>query len=323
MSHPASRVRHLRWVLLVVGGALLALLVLKIGPRQMLDAWRHASKLPVLAASLLFAATIALRAVKWRLFLSNTNYPVGYRACLQAYCLNTFFANLTPARSGEMLAPVWLARHGVPTSTGVAVLIVDRTLDLLAVLTLFFLAAWNLSRLTPDDSAAYRTAGVVVSLLVGVALVLFVLALLRLSVAIDLAGRLPGRLGARLTAALTAFRDALVPFGHRRTLFANLGLTFAGWLMDMLSSFILVRAFLPGLTFLESATAAMFACLAAIFSFIPGGIGIGAASYTAILALLGYDPYLAGSAAVLWTIVAHAVRAGLAGVFYHQGNARR
>jgi uncharacterized protein (TIRG00374 family) len=307
--------RPLRWLLLAVGVALLVLLIFKIGPQRMLTAWAAAPKGPVMLAAALFTATMLLRVVKWQVLLRGTTTPTGYANCAQAYFLNAFLANLTPARSGEMLAPVWLARHRVPLATGAAVLIVDRTIDLLAVLALFFLAAWNLSRLAPSGAAEYRVAGVVVAALVGLALVAFIFALARLQFAARLAAKLPGRLGERLSSALTSLRTALIPFRNRNVLVAVGGITLAGWLLDMLATFTLVRAFLPQLTYLESATASMFACLAAILSFIPGGIGIGAAGYTGVLAVLGFDATLAGSAAVLWTIIAHAVRAALAAGF--------
>lgn len=322
MVETTSRSRSralLRWLLPVIGIALLGLLIAKIGPGKMLAAWRAAPPLPVVAGCLLYAVTVMLRAAKWRLFLRGTPHPVGYRACAQAYTTNAFFANLTPARTGEMLGPVWLSRHGVPLATGAAVVVVDRMIDLLIVLGLFFLAAWNLSRLAPDDSLAFRTAGVAVSVVVGVALVLFTLVLLRLDVAIGLLGRIRWRLAERVAGLLASFRRALTPFRNRRVLAGAGAITLLGWLLDMVSSYVIIRSFVPDLPFLHSATASMFACLAAIVSFIPGGIGIGAASYTAILVLLGYDASLVGSGAVLWTVLSHVVRGGLAGVNYRRG----
>ncbi|MDP8222151.1 MAG: lysylphosphatidylglycerol synthase transmembrane domain-containing protein [Candidatus Lernaella stagnicola] len=297
-----------------MGAGLLALLVVRIGPADMLRAWRVAPKGPLALAAAVFAAMISLRAVKWYVFLRGAARPASYLACLRAYSLNAFFANLTPARTGEMLAPVWLAKHDVPVATGFAVLIVDRVIDMLVVLAFFSLAAWNLARLAPAESEVYRTAGAFAGSFVGVGLAVLIVALWRLDVTMALVGRLPGRWPARLHKGLAAFRDALIPFGNRNTLAANSLLTVAGWLLDMTASFILVRTFLPGLGFLESATASMFACLASILSFVPGGIGIGAAGYTVILALLGYDVTLVGSAAVLWTVIAHGVRATMAGV---------
>jgi uncharacterized protein (TIRG00374 family) len=280
----------------------------------MWQAWRTADKTWFLPAVGLFAGGLFLRAWKWRVFLNAANHRLPYLACLRAYVLNAFLGNLTPARAGEALAPIWLSRHGVPPAASLAVVVVDRVLDLLAVLSLFAFAVWHVGRTAVVDSTAIRAAGQWAGLLVGLLLVVVIIALLRLDVVLAVLARIPGRLAARLRQTLASFQQAVTMLQRRRVLATNFALTLACWLTDLTTGFLVVRGFVPTLRYLDSGAGAVFATVAAILSFIPGGLGIGAAGYAAVMALFGYDLVAAGSGAVLMTLLTHAVRATMAAV---------
>lgn len=307
------------WPLFAVGLLLLAALIVKIGPTRMLAAWARADHLRVLAAVLVFTCAVFIRGFKWRVFLGVTPHPLRYIDALRAYVLNAFLANLTPGRAGELFAPVWLGRHGVPTATGYAVVVVDRTLDVIIVLLLFAAAVWNLGQQAPLAAANYQTAGMLFTVLLLAALAVLLFSLWRLDLAVSFLARFRNRLAVRLRTALESFRQALTHFRHRRVLAANFGLTLLTWIMDITTGYLLVGAFIPHLTWIDSGTAAMFATAAALVSFIPGGIGVGAVGYTAVIALLGYDADLAGAGAILMTCVVHLIRASLAGLLAYGG----
>lgn len=327
----AAKKKWIGWLLLALGFGLLLLLILKIGPRDMLDAWRAANK-PLLAAGFVtFALGLLLRGLKWKWFLGATPYPVAYRPCLRAYVLNAFLANLTPARSGELLAPLWLARRGVPTSAGYAVVVIDHTLDAVAVLSLFFLAVWNFNRIAPATLDTYhffgltadlRSLGVAFGILVGLILVIAIFALLRLDLAVDRLRRLPGQAAQKIAAALQSFRESLGVLGNRRVLILNLILTYGCWILDLCTSFIVVRSFIPSLSFTDSATASMFAGVIALASFIPGGIGVGAAGYTVVITIIGYHDFVdaAAAGAVIMTVLTHSTRAVMSGLLVRERN---
>jgi len=313
-TSPRPRRAKAYWLLLLVGLALLVLLIAHIGPQTMLAAWRRADKSLLAAAVALFCFGLLARAVKWRLFLRVATHEVSYLDALRAYVLNAFFANVTPGRSGELFAPVWLARHGVPAATGYAVVIVDHMLDAVIVLALFAAAVLNLNRIAPADSGALRAAGLIALVMVAAALVLVLFALLRLDLAIGFLSRFTGRLASRVRGALVLFREALVPFRHRGVLAVNFCISLLAWLTDLTTSYLVVRSVLPGLRWTDSATGSMFAVAAALASFVPGGLGVGAVGFTAVMALLGYDAAAAGSGAVLMTLLTQIVRASAAGL---------
>lgn len=310
-------------MLLLLGFALLALLIARIGPERLWLAWRQAAKPPIVAAALVFAGGIFVRALKWRIFLRATEHRVPYFACLRAYVLNAFLGNLTPARGGEMLAPIWLAEYRVPAATSLAIVVVDRLLDVVAILSLFCLAAWNLGRLVPAASAAYRHAGFAAAAIVTGALLALLIVLARLPWAVARLEKRPGRISARLTALLRSFQQALTPLRRRGVLAPNLCLTFASWMFDIATGYLVIRAFLPELGYLDSATATLFACVASIASFIPGGIGVGAIGYTMVITLLGYDEKAVASGAVVVTLLTQLTRAALAGLLYRRRGAAR
>jgi len=312
---PSSRRALARWLLLLLGFTLLGLLIYKIGPADMLAAWRQAHKANIAIAAAVFIFALVVRGIKWQLFLAVTPTPVSYIKATRAYVYNSFFANLTPGRSGEVFAPIWLSRHGVSTATSYAIVVIDRMLDMLVVLCLFALSVANLGRLAPTESAMYRTAGLTAGLLVLAGLTVLLFMLIRLDLAIAFLARFHGRLATRLRDALATFRDAVAQFGRRSLLAINLGITLITWLLDVTCNYLVVGSLMPELTWTDSVTASMFAIAAALASFIPGGIGAGALGYTAVLTLIGYDPVLAGAGAVLNTMMVQATRASVVGVF--------
>ncbi len=311
----SSRRASARWLLLLLGFALLGLLIYKIGPANMLAAWRQAHKANIAIAAVVFMLALVVRGFKWQLFLAVTPTPVSYSKATRAYVFNSFFANLTPGRSGEVFAPIWLSRYGVSTATSYAVVVIDRMLDLLIVLSLFAFSVVNLGRLAPTESAMYRTAGLTAGLLVLAGLIALIFMLIRLDLAIAFLTRFHGRLVTRLRDALASFRDAVAQFGRRGLLAINLGITLATWLLDVTCNYLVVGSLIPELTWTDSVTASMFAIAAALASFIPGGIGAGALGYTAVLSLIGYDPVLAGAGAVLNTVMVQTTRSSVVGAF--------
>jgi len=315
-ARPSSSSRMpVRWLLLFVGFTLLGLLIYRIGPADMLAAWRQAHKANIAIAATVFIFSLLMRGIKWRLFLAATPTPLSYLQATRAYVYNSFFANLTPGRSGEVFVPVWLGRHGVSTATSYAIVVIDRMLDVLVVLSLFALSVINLGRLAPAESAVYRTAGLTAGLLASAGLIVLLVALIRLDLAIAFLTRFHGRLATRLRGALTSFRDAVARFGRCGLLAANLGITLTTWLLDVTCNYLVVGSIIPELTWTASVTASLFAIAAALASFIPGGIGAGALGYTAVLAIIGYDPVLAGAGAVLNTLLVQVTRTSVVGAF--------
>jgi hypothetical protein len=164
-----------------------------------------------------------------------------------------FMTGLVVPRAGEVVRPFLVARrHDVPTSAGFATIILERLIDLITVLCLFFLYLYVL----PPPAAQTRGPLIGVLKAAGGIAALGALAVLGLLIAFHfhadramavvdrLLSRLPERLGRPLSQVLRAFGGGLAvvqaPAGHLLAIAAQSLLV---WFAIALSIFFNNRAF--------------------------------------------------------------------------------
>jgi uncharacterized protein (TIRG00374 family) len=130
-----------RWRLL--GGGLVAALLLFLFFRGvdwtgLLRALRGASRLYLAGVVFASGLTYLARAWRWGYLLSplaRVPFPRLFSATMVG-----FLSGLLVPRAGEIVRPYLVARrHGIPTSAGVATIILERLVDLITVLVLFAL----------------------------------------------------------------------------------------------------------------------------------------------------------------------------------------
>ena len=91
----------------------------------------------ILFALLLLTLGYVIRAVRWRYLLSPLG-QVGLRIALHSTMIGFAVNAILPGRVGELLRPYLLARQeGLSTSAVVATVLVERVLDLVAILVIF------------------------------------------------------------------------------------------------------------------------------------------------------------------------------------------
>ena len=130
-----------------------------------------------------------------------------------------FFAiQLLPLRLGELVRPQLLVRHGVPFGEGLAATAVDRTLDIVALLTAIALVAWFAP--LPDGAlevggvdvvdAAERASLVVVALTMGglLGLAIFGPSIQKVVASLPLVGTLAAQLVGRITESLRRLAES-------------------------------------------------------------------------------------------------------------------
>ncbi len=104
------------------------------------DAFRQA-RLGLLGASVSISIlTYGIRVERWRWLLRplvGVGFTTAGRATVMGFAANT----LLPGRVGEVLRPMVLARHApISTSAGLATIVVERVLDLLAIVIMLAIA---------------------------------------------------------------------------------------------------------------------------------------------------------------------------------------
>jgi uncharacterized membrane protein YbhN (UPF0104 family) len=126
-----------RWAARSLGFALLAALVLSVGPARLGEALAAADLRWLALAVPGFALFTAAKALRWRglLRLGGLDYPLG--RSFAVYQASAFLAFVTPGRVGDLAKAAYLRRDlGAPWAAGLASTLADRALDLAG------LAAW-------------------------------------------------------------------------------------------------------------------------------------------------------------------------------------
>ena len=277
------------WIGLLVSVASLALILVVVDVRAVLDALAAADYRYLLLSALGILAFLALRAVRWRFLLDNS-VPLGALFHIQniGYMLN----NILPLRLGDAARGVLIA--GVPPVTlarGLSTMVVERLFDFLFIAVLFPFTLANSDAVPVEVRTAARVTGI---LAVGGIIVLVVAANQRRR-ALALArwglerlpfldtGRWAGRVDELLQglSTLTRLRDGLLVTG----------LSVAVWLPIIYAYFAAMQALALAPTYLEAAFIVCMAAFAISAPSSPGGAGPFHAAVTfGLTGVLGRPP---------------------------------
>lgn len=137
---PARKRKILRFGLSLAAAAVLLFLLLR--GVDWADAWvvlKRLSPSAWIAVFCVHATIYALRTLRFAVLIPDRRVPLTNLWSIQA--ANQMAAQLLPLRTGEITYPIYLKNAGVPLEVGVAGLIVSRSLDLLAVLTITVFSA--------------------------------------------------------------------------------------------------------------------------------------------------------------------------------------
>jgi uncharacterized protein (TIRG00374 family) len=125
-----------RWLRLI-GVALLALLVVRVGPAKLATILSKASLDWLLLGFALNLPQIGLKALRWRLTVNWQGIRFGYRQSLLAYFGALLVGFLTPGRLGEMAKAFVLRQEaGVGLARAFSSVVLDRVFDLYLLVVL-------------------------------------------------------------------------------------------------------------------------------------------------------------------------------------------
>jgi glycosyltransferase 2 family protein len=278
------QLKHWRIGLLGVVVSLLAiyLIVSQVDLNRLGVALRTARYEYVLPAALLLVAGLATRAARWRVLLSGA-LPLGRAFSITnvSYLVN----GLLPLRIGEVARAVLANRvtPPVPVLKSASSIIVERMLDLLAVLVLLGFALAS----GPALPQEYRSAALVtIPLLLAGFGVLIVLASQRRRVEVALGALVewvPALQKLNVAAWSSHFLDGLLPLTQPGLLLRALLWTGASWGLSLAAGYILMFAFYDQA---DWATTALYIAAAAFVIAVPAVPGnIGTYEWAIMLAL--------------------------------------
>jgi hypothetical protein len=257
----------------------------------------------LLLCALLLTLGLSTRAVRWqRLLGSRLTIWRAFHILNISYLVN----GLLPLRIGEV-GRIFLATRiepPVPPLLTTSTILVERLLDLLAVVLLIALALLGGS--VPNELRA-------AALLFGSAALIgfFVLALLAQrrdwtqAFVIRLAQRFPPLARWQVGAWVGHFLDGLAPLTRPASLLTALLWTGVSWGLSVAAGYVLMYAFFPSASWAATALFIAAAALAIAVPAVPGNIGTYEASIVFALSAMNYgEPY---GTAVAFAVVVHGV----------------
>jgi uncharacterized protein (TIRG00374 family) len=123
-----ARSSLLKWVLnLLVAGALLALVLWKVKPAEIRDAFGEFEPWPAALAVVLNLPVLVLMTVRGQFILGKLGHAVGFGALFPISTFGNVLGAFTPAGAGDLLrTPFFRSRHEIPYSHGVAEVLYER-----------------------------------------------------------------------------------------------------------------------------------------------------------------------------------------------------
>jgi uncharacterized protein (TIRG00374 family) len=241
---------HVRTV--AVSVLAIALLAWSLRHAHLADVWtriRQMDPVAILIAVGLLAVQMAMRAERWKHLLAPVGVP-RFRNALRTTVIGFAVSNVLPARAGEVLRPYLLARReGFSATATFATIVMERVLDLIAVLTLLSVA------LIVEGLDRYSGAMQQVVRLSAAAAIAALLVLLGLTWTLashpERAGRLvmaagrvlPHRIAHALSRIVQSFSGGLLVMRRPRTLAFAIAWSLVLWLSIAGQTWLVTRAF--------------------------------------------------------------------------------
>jgi len=141
------------------------------------DVWEHVrrARLDLLLAGLgTIFLTYAMRAWRWQYLLAPIG-PTRFRTAFRTTIIGFAALGVLPARAGDILRPYLLAKQeGLSTSATFATIVMERVLDLIAVLALLALYVWGFADADSLPASVMRPIEISAAVAVVVAIALMV-----------------------------------------------------------------------------------------------------------------------------------------------------
>jgi len=217
------------------------------------DVWAQVrqARMDLLILGFIFVmATYWARAVRWQYLLA----PVGhteFRTVLRTTVIGFAALAILPARVGDVLRPYLLARReGLATTATMATVVMERVLDLIAVLTLLAIYVWGFTGDSPLPDRLLNPVKVSATLAAAVSVVLMAVMWVlathpeRIGKLAAAAARiLPGRLSERVGHLTTTFSGGFAATRSPRALLLAMLWSFPLWLAIAAEAWAVTIAF--------------------------------------------------------------------------------
>lgn len=290
----------LRWLLRLLGPALLVLFLANANLAELWATLRSARPWPIVLSLLLMPPFVLIKAWRWLRIMREMGLRLDYPTAAALYTVGLFYGATTPGQAGDLLKAVYIRDRGQPLAPAMLSVVLDRLFDLLVMSALATLGIFALGQLLPSRELQ---AAVVVVMGIGLA-ALTVLLVARRPREWALTVALP-RVAPRLQATLERWNTQLRSLTLRPALLGELMLLSLGS-----ASFTFVRLWLLFLALDLSAVPLYVvvgaSALIAVLQVLPisiAGVGVRDAVLIAILLPYGYPAEAALTLSALFLLI--------------------
>ncbi len=271
------------------------------------EAWSEARYIYIVPCALLLVAGLVTRALRWQILLSGRlSLWRAFNITNVAYLVN----GVLPLRIGEV-ARIYLARRTkkpIPVMQSASTIVVERLLDLLAVVVLTALAL--AAGTVPDE---LRNVGVVIAPLALFGFLFLIWLAGRREFAAKILSAIVERLPVlerfHLLEWLDDFLEGLQPLAQTSALFKALLWTAVSWALSVIAGYVLMFAFYEQGDWATTALFIAAASFAIAVPAVPGNVGTYEASILLALGAMGYDP--TSGTALAFAVMVHGVNVGV------------
>jgi uncharacterized protein (TIRG00374 family) len=201
---------------------------------------------------------------RWLVILSPAEEP-SMLQCTRATFIGIFANDVLPAKAGELIRPYLLSRWAdVPLSLSITSAAIERIMDGIAMVTLFYLASLDVTNLP----MWLRDGMLTLSVVIGAITVVFMLVLFYRSHAHRMVS------GNKWTIKFIHLLEEIHLLGNWRSLGTAFALTFLYFLCQFMAMFCLARAFNFDFGLKESAFVLLVVRMITLIPNAPGNIGV-------------------------------------------------
>lgn len=301
MSDSSKRKIQWRWLFLAAGLILFAILVIRLKPATLLQYVQRVG-FNIVWILLLGGVWLCIYSFAWELFLKKINRGIGFWEVFKMKTAGEAINNLTPLSwgGGDPMRILWLKEH-IPFAEGAASVVVDRTLNNLAM-ALFMIIGIAMAFITLPLPPAMQIALIgVLSVIVGVSIFLFVRShegLFQFFIDLLKRLRLKKTISEKTQSHVTEIDGIISRFyrSHRSTFLLAFLLHFLGRLCGVLEIY-LIGIFLHFPLSFEASylLASLTVIINLLFVFVPGAMGVMEGAFAGLFALLNLDPAIGTS----------------------------
>lgn len=254
-----------------------------------------------------------LRIIRWGLVMRPLGNPSA-RAIFSSACAGIPAAFFLPLRLGEFVRPAMISRAGVPFAGAMANVVLERVLDGVVNVGVFFI----LLRFLPDSASIdpkLRYGTNLAILAFGGALLVLIVSVFAKGPVITLIRKTLGvvseSLSEKVVTLLSTFIDGILALGSLPRIISFIFLTLAYWGLNGAATYMLASSYFPQLPFMSGSFSISVVALAVAIPAGPAFLGPMQAGFK-----FGLSPFgLSAEEALVVAIAVHALQVVIFAVF--------